>query len=108
MAQAPVVVTYDVAVIHEFAQQLYRKSERREKQGVMLGFLIGMALAVSLVSAISLDTLLGRWPAVGFSFVVVAFCTWLGMKLGLSAGLKLKLEAQLALCQAAIEQNTRR
>lgn len=101
------VVNYDVAVIHEFAQQLYRKAQRREKQGVMLGFLIGMGLTLSIVGALSLATVFGRWPAVVFSFVLVAFSTWVGMKLGLSAGLRLKLEAQLALCQATIEKNTR-
>lgn len=101
------VITYDVGVIHEFAQLLYRKAERREKQGIMLGFLAGMILALSAVSAVSLDDVMGRWPAVGFCFVVVAFSTWLGMKLGMSAGLKLKLEAQMALCQAAIEKNSR-
>ncbi|HIV70680.1 MAG TPA: hypothetical protein H9903_07105 [Candidatus Aquabacterium excrementipullorum] len=107
MAQNDTVVNYDVAVIHEFARELYRKSVRREKQGVMLGFLFGLALTVSVISAASLDTQLGRWPAVVLGFVIVAFCTWFGMKLGLDAGLRLKLQAQLALCQAAIEQNTR-
>lgn len=100
-------VKYDVAVIHEFAEELYRKSARREKQGVILGFLVGLVLAVSLVSAASLDTQLGRWPAVVISVVVVAVCTWFGMKIGLDAGLRLRLQAQLALCQAAVEQNTR-
>jgi hypothetical protein len=97
-------VKYDVAVIHEFAEEFYRKSERREKQGVILGFLL---LAVSVVGAASLDTQLGRWPTVVISVVVVAVCTWFGMKIGLDAGLRLRLQAQLALCQAAIEQNTR-
>lgn len=107
MAQNETVVNYDVAVIQEFARELYRKSEQREKQGVMLGFLVGLVLTVSLVSAASLDTQLGRWPVVVMGFVMVAFCTWFGMRLGLDAGLRLKLQAQLALCQAAIEQNTR-
>lgn len=101
-------VTYDVAVIHEFAQQLYRKAGRREKQGVVLGFLAGLLLAVSLVGAASLDTVLGRWPAIIISFIIVAASCWLGLKFGLSAALRLKLEAQLALCQAEMEKNSRR
>lgn len=107
MAQNETVVNYDVAVIHEFARELYRKSERREKQGVILGFLAGLVLTVSVISAASLDAQLGRWPAVILGVVIVAVCTWFGMKFGLDAGLRLKLRAQLALCQAAIEQNTR-
>lgn len=101
-------VTYDVAVIHEFAQELYRKAGRREKQGVVAGFLVGLLLAVSLVGAASLDESLGRWPAVILSVLIVAVFCWLGLKMGLSAALRLKLEAQLALCQAEIEKNTRR
>ncbi len=107
MAQNETVVNYDVAVIHDFARELYRKSARREKQGVILGFLFGLIFTVTLVGAASLDAQLGRWPSITLSVVLVALFTWFGMKFGLDAGLRLKLQAQLALCQAAIEQNTR-
>ena len=86
---------YDSAVIHEFADSLYFQAEL----GVLTYTIGGLAVGVGLGNIIS--------ETVG-AIIGAVFLGALGYFSGQSRAFQLKLEAQVALCQVQIEENTRR
>lgn len=92
------LVTYDPAVIQEFASRLYRRASSTVAAYTFLGLIIG-AVAGGALSAggesRGMITLIGLFVGAGIGFA-----------LGQERAFKLKLEAQVALCQVQIEKNT--
>ena len=93
---------YDPKVIEDFAQRLYAQS----KSTTMRHFFIGLAFGIVVFGAVS-DYLVH-----GFDALVVSLGAFIGAVMGYGSGqskaFEEKLQAQLALCQAKIEVNTRR
>lgn len=90
---------FDPKVIQKFADRLY--SQARSiliSYSLVLGFLgAGVLYGLELTARIHLNPLLG--------FIVGAL---IGYLMAIEKAFKLKLEAQVALCQVKIEENTRK
>lgn len=86
-------ITYDPAVIQEFATRLYDKASSIIATYTVAGLVIGALVCVS-----------------SHDFTVVIIGAVIGALFGFLIGkeraFKLKLEAQVALCQVQIEKNT--
>lgn len=94
-------VAYDPEVIRKFAQKLYERAERMVVRSTLLWTVLGFMGGVGLGRAAQAggNTLLGL---VGAAFGGVVGFMWAQER-----AFALKLSAQQALCQVAIEQNTR-
>ena len=95
------MVEYDSNVIHQFAQRLYAQS----RATTMRQFFIGMLFGIIFFGALS-DAMLGMYDA-----LIVSIGAFIGAVMGYGSGqnraFELKLQAQQALCQARIEENSR-
>ena len=92
---------YDPGVIEEFAARLYARAKTIMLSYGLLGFLIG----ILMVGALSVKA--GREDSNGvFLILAVAIPTLIGVFVGRARGFALRLQAQQALCQVAIEKNT--
>lgn len=97
------MTTYDPAVIQRSADRLYIRSVLSAPVSSFLGILIGFVAAPYILHSLPIELLsrLPDWvPAVALGII--------GLGQGIERGAQLKLEAQAALCQMRIEQNTRR
>ena len=94
------MVEYDEKVIQNYATNLYRQS----KSIATCYFFSGVFLSIIIFSRIS-DILKGE-----FDFLIVAIGVFIGGIIGIFAGrnraFEMKLQAQQALCQAKIQENT--
>jgi hypothetical protein len=90
---------YDSKVIHKFADRLYSQARTILISYPLLGGLIlaGIIYGFELYSRTKINHLIG--------FIVGAL---IGYLIATEKAFKLKLEAQTALCQAKIEENTRK
>lgn len=95
------MVNYSSEVIEQFAAGLYKEADSTVLTYTAVGFLLG-GTAGFLVSFPFL-VLLAVVPA-GIGAVIGAV---IGRSMGQAAAFKLRLQAQQALCQVAIEKNTR-
>ena len=89
------MITYDPEIIHKYATKLY---DRALAIVVLYAFTGGVSVA--LIGFFFLDTL----PQAAFVGLIGLLT---GAALGNQQAFSLKLEAQLAMCQAKIEANTR-
>lgn len=96
-------VSYDPAVIQEFAQRLYRQAAIVVFTSTVLGLLLGALILAIGAGTAGLKRDIGSLALLGAA-VGAAF----GYVRGRERAFKLKLEAQTALCQVQIETNTRR
>lgn len=94
------LVTYDPAVIQEFASRLYRRANSIVATYTFLGLLTGASIG-TVVGAIAGGESSGMIALIG-SLVGAG----IGFALGQERAFKLKLEAQVALCQVQIEKNS--
>ncbi len=96
------MVEYDVELIKEFSRRLYAQS----KATTMRHFFIGIFFGVIVFGAIS-DALLASFDA-----LIIAIGAMIGGVMGYGSGqnrsFELKMQAQQALCQVRIEENTRK
>lgn len=99
MAQKP--VSYDAAVIQEFAQRLYSQAASIIFTSTFLGVVIGALLGLGGAAAAQAHGAIGMAVLIGAVIGGLA-----GFSRGRERAFKLKLEAQVALCQAQIEKNT--
>lgn len=105
MAEKP--VSYDAAVIQESAQRLYSQAASiiftSTFWGVVIGALLGLGLggtaAAQAHGAIGMAALIGAVIGAVIGGLV-------GYSRGKERAFKIKLEAQVALCQVRIEKNT--
>lgn len=88
------MVQYDSKIIYKFATRLYRSAQQTIAVFTILGILIGAVAGYSL----------GRDVGALVGAVIVGV---LGYLIGSQRAFQLKLQAQLALCQVKIEENTR-
>jgi hypothetical protein len=99
MAKKPVV--YDAAVIQEFAERLYSQAASIILTSTVLGVIIG-----AIGGAVGAEALKAT-GAIGMGAIIGAVIGGLfGFSRGKERAFKLKLEAQVALCQAQIEKHT--
>lgn len=99
---------YDPAILQKFAAGLYSRASSIEATYLIGGLLLGAA-APFLFSPlwVSIALLLGGitpGAAAGLGAIVGGL---VGFVAGRNKAFKLRLEAQLVLCQVAIEENTR-
>lgn len=88
------MATYDKDVIHQFADSLYSKAKSIIVNYTMLGALIGGGIGLvtqQMITAAILSAVFGL----------------VGLSMGRDKAFQLKLQAQVALCQVKIEENTR-
>jgi hypothetical protein len=85
---------YESSLIHQFADRLYRKASSTIAAYTALFALIGFGVGLAYSG-----------PAVGL--IAAALLGVIGCVLGSEKAFQLKLLAQMALCQARIEENTR-
>lgn len=96
-------ISYDETVIQAFAARLYRRAAVMAPLYTVIGGVLGFG-------AVFVSSSLGKvhLPSPG----VTVFCGGIGALLGYAVGSEraftLRLMAQTALCQVAIEHNTRR
>jgi len=91
-------VTYDGAIIRKYAQKLYNQAN----------LLIFLLLLLGVVGGLVVGAAIGRGEAREATWIGAALGGLLGAALGAALAFKYKLQAQMALCQAQIEENTRR
>ncbi len=94
-------VSYDAAVIQEFAQRLYRQAASIILTSIFLWALAGGLLGLGAAAAARSEGTIGTAVLIG-----AVTGGLLGFALGRERAFKLKLEAQVALCQVQIEKNT--
>ena len=93
---------YDPALIQRSVDRLYVRAALTAVVSTVVGVLIGMVAAPFILQSLPLAFSLRcpEWvPAVVLGFI--------GLGQGLERGAQLRLQAQIALCQMQIEQNTR-
>lgn len=96
------MTTYDPVIIRCFADELYRRAAGMILTAVSIGLLVGGSIGIGVASAVRSD---GRWiPGI----LLLGSGALLGYLHGRSRAFALKLQAQTALCQMQIEENTRK
>lgn len=96
------MIQYDPKVIDEFANRLYKKARSTIAIFTVFGFLVGAGIGGMIFLAASK----AQGSGVG-ALIVLVILTLIGYAIGSERAFRLKLEAQTALCQVQIEQNTR-
>lgn len=96
-------VEYDQRVIKEFAASVYAQASAAEAAATIIGLIVGAAVGYLGGSLMTQSS--------GAALVVVLASGIIGGAIGFQNGkakaLSLRLEAQMALCQAEIEKNTK-
>jgi hypothetical protein len=96
------MVTYDAQVVQKFADRLYTRAQSIVISCTLLGLLIGLFFGFGLG-----QMRIGQAGGV-LGFAIVALFGVIGYMAGSERAFHLKLQAQLALCQVKIEENTRK
>jgi VIT1/CCC1 family predicted Fe2+/Mn2+ transporter len=96
------LVSYDASVIDEFASRLYSQAASiiatSTIVSLVIGSAVGLVVVVAMKSQNSIDT----------AVIIGALAGGIiGFMRGRERAFKLKLDAQIALCQVQIERNTR-
>ncbi len=89
------MVTYDSELVREYADRMHRTAA-----GTILMYVAGGLLTGASIGFASRDL-----QTTAIAAILVGI---IGFVVGRARAFRLKLEAQLALCQAQIEKNTRR
>lgn len=110
------MVAYDPSVIQKYVDRLYRRATTiiitstigSVLGGGLFGFMLGLLFdqgSLELPSSLSLDELGTELVA---SLIGAVLFGLIGFLSGRQRAFLLRLQAQVALCQAKIEENTRR
>ncbi len=95
---------YDPAVINQFAEKLYKEADSIVRKSTLQYALIGLILFGG-------PAIIAKWksgailPVALFGMTIAGA---VGHRIGKSKAFKYRLEAQTALCQIKIEENTRK
>ena len=100
-------VQYDRKVIEEFAGRLYVRARSIILQYTIFGALLGIVVAFGLAALIGARTGESTGFGLGEGGLVGLLGAIPGYFYGREKAFALKLQAQVALCQAEIERNTR-
>ncbi|MDP6587998.1 MAG: hypothetical protein QF666_00975, partial [Alphaproteobacteria bacterium] len=95
-----IVATYDPTVIRSFADELYRIASRIVLMTILKYALVGAVIGAFLGSTIWNSELLG-------AAIVGVIAGIIGKFVGDEKAFEYKLQAQTALCQVQIEENTK-
>ena len=98
---------YDPTIIATFADYLYAQAHRIVISYTLLFLLVSVVLGGALGGALGGHADGPTFALVG-AVLVGAAGSWVGYSLGRERAFALKLQAQTALCQMQIEENTRR
>lgn len=98
--------TYNPAIIEKYAAHLYERGENIIWKWGCIGMLIGAVIGGNIARAL-LPTPNSVWGIAMLAAGVVVGL-YAGRSIGTDRAFSLFLEAQTALCQVAIERNTRR
>ena len=85
---------YDPSIIIDYAENLYRQADMTLISTIAVGVLIGGGLGAIINRPVG-------------AIVGAVACGFLGYLIGQNMAFQMKLQAQVALCQVQIEQNTR-
>ena len=96
------MVNYDSKVIQEFAGRLYKKANSIITVYTLFGLLLGSVPVFFLMSESGIDTT----TAAIIAGIVAVLGGLMGFAIGRERAFRMKLQAQTALCQLKIEQNT--
>jgi hypothetical protein len=91
------MVTYDAELLYEFADRLYARANQAIVTSVLMGIVIGGG------GGYLMNRQLDRYAAIG-----AALAGLVGYVVGSERAFQLKLQAQTALCQVKMEENTRK
>jgi uncharacterized membrane protein YeaQ/YmgE (transglycosylase-associated protein family) len=91
------MVAYDRALIQQFAEKLYAQARTVLITWALLGLVIAFIAAASL----------GQKMGIGEAVILGGIGALVGYVAARSRAFTLRLQAQTALCQAQIEENTR-
>jgi len=94
-------IAYDAEIIQGFAARLYRQAASIIITSTFLGLLVGAVVAGGGVIAVQARESMGMATIIG----AIVGALW-GYSRGSERAFKLKLDAQVALCQVQIEKNT--
>jgi len=96
------MIKYDAKIIQENAERLNAQAKSIIPIQFFIGLFAGMIIAGGVTAAIGL----------GFDFLIISLGVLIGGFMGYGAGqnrsFELRLQAQQALCQMTIEENTRK
>jgi len=96
------MIEYDRRVIHEYAQRLYSQARTVAVLSTLLSGGAGGALAFAIIEGTGM---VGTQALAAFAIGAVVGGL-IGLLIGIELGFHTKVKAQLALCQAKIEENT--
>lgn len=94
------MVSYDAAVIQEFADTLYSDAKTIAVRFTLFGFVFGIGIGYAIANGLGID-------GTKTGMVVAVAGGVLGYMHGQTKAFALRLQAQQALCQVEVEKNTR-
>lgn len=98
-------ITYDAGIIQEFAERLYSQAGSIIIGSSLLWAIVGGVVMGGVIFAIGINKL-GSEGAIVVAGIGVVSGLLIGYARGSERAFKLKLDAQVALCQVQIEKNT--
>ena len=96
-------VAYDATIIQTFVERLYRKANNVIATHTVLGVGIGLSAGYILAGFLG-EVARGRMP---YEALCVLLFGGIAYSAGRDRSFALRVQAQLALCQTRIEENTR-
>lgn len=96
-------VTYDATLVHTHVERLYRRANNAIVTYTLLGVAFGLTVGYVLAGFLG-EVATGRMPLEGLCILLFGGIAW---SVGRDRAFGLRAKAQLALCQARIEENTR-
>lgn len=97
-----VKVNYDANIIQEFADRLYKRANSIIAMYTLVGLFLGSVPVFFLMTESGIETT----TAAIVTGIVALFGGLIGFSIGRERVFRMKLQAQTALCQLKIEQNT--
>lgn len=91
------MATYDAKVLYEFADRLYSRAAQVIATSTIIGALVGGGAGYFVNRELDLYVAIGA-----------VLAGLIGYSVGTEKAFQLKLQAQTALCQVKIEENTRK
>lgn len=100
-------IHYDPEIIQSYAAKLYSRANTIVAMYTLFGATIGFAVAFAIVRVLSTSLLGAGGPGLMEMLIGVVPGALIGYFMGMERSFSLRLQAQTALCQVAIEANTR-